>query len=437
MTGSHGSQRPDEGLRRDIGLLGASFLVLNGLIGAGIFALPAVLATDLGAFSPWLFPLFGLLMLCVVAAFSELASYFATSGGPVLYVSQAFGPFAGFQTGWLYYISRLTALAANTNVLILYAASLWPAVSEGAPRIATLIAICAALIVINVVGVKRAVHVLDGVTFLKVVPFLGLVVYGLYAAFDNLTIATRLPQFSAIEGAALLVIYAFLGFENSVVPAGETADPRRTIPRSLLITVVATAILYFLVQLSYVAVVGARSIEGAPMVEFGRVLAGPGGATLMIVVAMFSVAGNVMGAMVGAPRTTFALARDGSLPAWFAHVNGRFRTPDNSIIFLGLLACILAVTGSFVWLAVISTLARLIVYGLSIVALPKIRRRMRPPMTWSFGTMLKSYAVPLTGLGTCIFVIAQSSGDSWRMLFLFVVLGGVLYLGARRFAQSA
>ena len=426
-------QQSDEGLRRDIGLLGASFLVLNGLIGAGIFALPAVLATDLGAFSPWLFPLFGLLMLTVVASFGELAGYFNVSGGPVRYVATAFGPFAAFQTGWLYYISRLTALAANTNVLILYAASLWPALAEGVPRAIVLIVICALLTAINVIGVRRAVAVLDGVTFLKVAPLLGMVCYGLYAAFENVTLPAALPEFSAVEATALLVIYAFLGFENSVVPAGETAEPRRTIPRSLMITVIATAVLYFLVQLSYVAVVGAHQVEEAPLVEFGRILAGPAGALLITVVAIFSVMGNVMGAMVGAPRTTFALAREGSLPAWFGHVNARYRTPDNSIVFLGVLAGILAVTGSFVWLAVVSTLARLIVYALSIASLPRIRRVMQARARWGLGAGIVRYGVPAAGLATCIFVIAQSSADSWRRLLLFVLVGSALYLAARAF----
>ena len=432
MSGSTERAPTDEGLRRDIGLLGASFLVLNGMIGAGIFALPAVLAADLGAFSPWVFLVFGLFMLCVVWAFGELASYFSTSGGPVRYVSEAFGVFAGFQTGWLYYISRLTALAANTNVLILYAASLWPALSDPAPRAAALISICAAFTIINVVGVKRAVRVLDGLTFLKVVPLLGLVLYGLYVAFDNLTIPTQLPHISAIEGTALLVIYAFLGFENSVVPAGETKNPRKTIPRSLLITVIGTAFLYFLVQLSYVAVVGDRGVEGGPLVEFGRVLAGPAGATVITLVAVFSVAGNVMGAMVGAPRTTFALAREGSLPAWFAHVSTRFGTPDASIVFLGVLGCILAVTGSFVWLAVISTLARLIVYGVSILALPGIRRRRGRRPSRGVTALFLDYAVPAIALATCGFAMAQSKAESWQMLFLFVVFGGILYLIARR-----
>ncbi len=428
--------RPDERLKRDIGLLGASFLVLNGLIGAGIFALPAVLAEEMGAFSPWLFPLFGLLMLSVVLAFGELASYFRASGGPVLYTAEAFGPVVAFQTGWLYYLSRLTAVAANVNILILYASSLWPAIAEGPPRVAALVLICAALTIVNVVGVKRAVRALDGLTFLKVVPLLGMVVYGLFVAHDEVRWSGKLPELSAVEGTALLVMYAFIGFENPLVPAGETANPRRTLPRSLIVTVIATAALYFLIQLSYVAVVGERAVEGPPLVEFGRVLAGPAGAMLITLAAVFSVAGNLTGSMVASPRMTFALAREGALPAWFAHVSERFRTPDNSIIFLGALACLLAVTGSFVWLAVASTLARLLVYIASIAALPKIRRLAGVGPPTGAGAILVRYGVPAIGLGVCIFAIAQSTFESWRLLVVLVALGGVLYLAEQWLGRS-
>lgn len=436
MEGSFKFDRPDERLRRDIGFLGASFLVLNGLIGAGIFALPAVLAEQLGDFSPWLFPLFGLLMLCVVLAFGELARYFTASGGPVLYTAEAFGRFAAFQTGWLYYLSRLTAISANVNVLILYAAALWPLIGEGAPRVATLIGVCALLTLLNVIGVKRAVRTLDLLTFLKVAPLLVMVVYGLFVAADHVTIPDSLPGLSGIEATALLVIYAFVGFESAVVPAGETANPHRTLPRSLIVTILATAAIYFLVQLSYMAVIGERAVEGAPLVELGKVLAGPLGATIITLVAVASVAGNLMGSMVSSPRLTYSLAREGSLPAWFGHVSDRFRTPDNSIVFMGVIACILAVTGSFVWLAVISTLARLLVYIASIASLPRIRRRAGVPGVKNIGEMLLRYVVPGIGLGLCLFVVAQSTLEAWRMLFLFVVGGAVLYMiatGAWRF----
>ena len=110
-------------LVRGIGLLGASLLVLNGIIGAGIFALPATIAARAGELSPWLFLGVGLLVITIVLTLAELSSYFRESGGPVLYTSEAFGPLAGFNTGWIFYLGRLTAFAANTNVMVMYIGS--------------------------------------------------------------------------------------------------------------------------------------------------------------------------------------------------------------------------------------------------------------------------------------------------------------------------
>src|SRR5687768_771149 len=150
----------DSGLRREIGFTGSAFLAFNGVIGASIFALPATLQDQFGAFSPWLFPLFGLLVLVVALPFARTASHFPMSGGPVVYAA-VFGPAASFQAGWIYYVARVTALAANSNVLVTYVATLWPPLALGAWRAAAIVAVVALLTAINVAGVKKAVRLLD------------------------------------------------------------------------------------------------------------------------------------------------------------------------------------------------------------------------------------------------------------------------------------
>ena len=139
-----------------------------------------------------------------------------------------------------------------------------------------------------------------------------------------------------MEAAALLVLYAFVGFENSVVPAGETDDPRRTIPRALIATIVATAAIYFLVQLAYVAVMPAGAAPEAPLAAFAAALVGPAGALILAATALASIAGNVTGSMTATPRVTYALAGQGSLPGWFGGVSPRWATPANSVLFMGL-----------------------------------------------------------------------------------------------------
>jgi basic amino acid/polyamine antiporter, APA family len=413
------------GLRREIGFAGSAFLSFNGIVGAGIFALPATLHAHFGAFSPWLFPLFGLLVLLVTLPFARLAALMPQSGGPVAYTA-VFGPIASFQAGWLYYVARSAALAANANVFATYAAALWPPLGTPVGRAVTILALIGSLTLVNVVGVRRAIRTLDALTLLKALPLIGLAIWGLIEAAGTLPPPGPPPALSAIEGAALVILYAFIGFENSVVPAGETANPRRTIPRALIATVAATAALYFLIQLAYVAVMPAGATPAAPLAAFAEVLIGPAGAILLTATALASVAGNTSGAITSTSRITFALTEQGSMPGWFGRVSPRFATPANSVLFMGLVIAALALSGSFVWLAVVSTLARLAVYSASIAALPAARRRE------GLATGAGSYLLMAGGLGVCLWAALQSRWPSWLGLAVAVAAGFLLYALARR-----
>ena len=224
-----------------------------------------------------------------------------------------------------------------------------------------------------------------------------------------------------------MILYAFIGFENSTVPAEETADPRRTIPRALIGTVAATAGLYFLIQLAYVATMPAGSSPEAPLAAFAETLAGPAGALILTAAVLASVAGNACGAITSTSRVTFGLTEQGSLPHWFGRISASYGTPANSVLFMGAVVAVLALTGSFVWLAVLSTLARLGVYSLSIAALLRIDGR-RGAWPW---------VLSLPGLAVCLWAATQSGWQSWAGLALAVVAGVALYAVARRQAGSS
>ena len=408
----------DRGLKRDIGLTGSAFLSFNGIIGASIFVTPGILHQDFGAFAPWLFPLFGLLVLLIALPFARLAARFPNSGGPVAYTA-AFGPMAAFQVGWLYYLARIAALAANANVFATYAGSLWPPLGTMAGRAAVIAVLVGMLTFVNIVGVKRAIRALDALTLLKALPLVVLALWGLSQAANGLPPPGPPPPLSALEASALVILYAFVGFENSVVPAGETRNPGRTIPRALIATIVATAALYFLVQLAYAATMPAGPRPEAPLAAFAQALIGPAGAIILGITALASVAGNVGGSMTSTPRVTYALAAQGSLPRWFGAVSARFATPANSILFMGLAGTVLAISGSFLWLAIVSTLARLVVYAACIAALP----RARPGAA--------SLLLAGAGILVCAYAAAQSKWQSWAMLAGAVLVGFLLYALAR------
>jgi amino acid transporter len=412
------SDAPAPRLERRIGLWGAVLLSFNGAVGAAIFALPATLAADFGTFSPWLFPLIALGALLVIVPFSRSVAAFPDSGGPATY-GRVFGRLVGFELGWIYYAARAAAFAANANVLIAYLGRWVPSVEGGFARAITLVLLCAGLAIANVVGVERAMRLLAGFTLLKALP-LAVAAVAALLMFGPIPPPGAPPPLSEFEPGALLVFYAFVGFENLVVPAGETRRAATTLPRAILLTIGATTLLYFLVQLAFVTVFpdGGPKSE-APLIDLGARLAGPTGAVLLTIAAIASLGGNLHGIMTAVPRLTWAMGERRDLPSWFAAVSPKYRTPANSIVFLAAVAALLAVSGSFVWLAVVSTLARMIVYAVTIAALPRAPERPRlSPLHWVSGAV---------GIAICAWAAAQADAKAWLTLGALALAGLLLF----------
>jgi len=430
MTDDKGAQ-----LRRDIGFFGAAFLVLNAMIGAGIFALPGKVAVNAGLLSPWLFLAVGVVFLAVVLTFAELASYFRDSGGPVLYASYAFGPLAGFGTGWVLFLSRMTAFAANANVMAIYLGSLYPWFGEGIGRTTVISIVTLGLTYANILGVKDGVRTMGFFTVLKVLPLILLVLLGL----QHVTTGTLIPSASAViedlGGTTLLLVYAYVGFETMAVTAGETTEPRRVLPRALIRTVIGTGLLYFLIVLVFISVIPEDTYADATLVDVGRALAGPAGAIVITLAAVFSIGGNLAGTMIAAPRLIFSLAENRLLPAWFGNVHPRYATPDHSILVMGGLALAMALTGSFVELAVASSLSRMLSYIVCIASLPIIRNRADDTMKARAYRIRGGYLLPLVGLAICLWLTAQATAENWRTVGMLLAVGFVLYAVERRFLQ--
>jgi amino acid transporter len=415
-------------LERRIGLGGSILLSFNGVLGGAIFALPAILAADFGNFSPWLFPLVALVSLLIIVPFAKSAAAFPESGGPAAY-GAVFGRFTGFELGWIYYVARTAAFAANANVLAAYCARWWPGADQGLARAAIILTVCGVLTAVNIAGTKRALRLLGGLTFLKAVPLLIAAIAAIALSFP-LPAPGPLPEFSQLETGALLVFYAFVGFENGVVPAGETKRPATVLPRAILVTIGTTTLLYFLVQLAFIsALPGGGTDDKAPLIDLGHWLAGPIGAMVLTLAAIASLSGNLHGIMTSTSRVTYSLAARGDLPRWFASVHPRFVTPANSIAFLGVIAAVLALIGTYIWLAVISTLARLIVYSVTIAARPRAPGQAKPPVWF--------YVMGAAGIALCIWGAAQATAEAWRTLVALALAGALLYAIARRATGSA
>jgi len=414
-------------LRRDIGFFGAAFLALNAIIGAGIFALPGKIAVNAGLLSHWLFLVVGVLLLAVVLTFAELSSYYRQTGGPVLYATDAFGPFVGFSTGWALYLSRVTAFAANSNVLATYLASLSDVFAGEIARAVIISVVTVGLTYANVTAVRDGVRTMAVFTVLKVTPLLLLILLGL----QHVTATTLIPAapfiVSELGETTLLLIYAYVGFETIAITAGETSQPRRNLPRALVATVLSTGLLYFLIVLVFVSVVAPQDYGQATLVDVGRALAGPVGALGITLAAVFSIGGNLAGSILGAPRLIFSMAENRMLPAWFAHIHPKFATPHRSILLMAGMALILALSGSFVKLAVASSVVRLLSYIISIASLPAVRRKADEETRKNAYRLKGGYTIPIVGLAICCWLLAQSRAESWKVVSILLAIGGALY----------
>lgn len=411
-----------EPLLRELGVVGLWLVAINGVIGAGIFGLPAEAARLAGAWSPWIFLLCAALMLPIVAGYAALARRFDATGGPVLYAGAAFGQMVGFQAGWMFYIARLTAYSANASLMVATVAHFWPAAAEPRPRALLLTAVIGAFTLANALGVRRAVGTLGALTLLKLAPLLALVVVGLLhaptALFGALAGGTReAAQALDLGAAAVLVFYAYVGWESAAVPAGEAQDPRRDLPRALFWSLGVAALLYALLQAAAVAFLPTLSTEPRPLVALGEALLGEVGAALVVVGVIASVGGNIAGSMLSTPRITYALAQARSLPAWFGAVHPVHATPARSIVFYGVAGLVLAIAGSFVYLAVLSVLTRVLLYALCCGALPRLGGGWWP-------------AAP--ALAVCGWLLLQVQPSAWIATAAFVAVGSVLYAVARR-----
>jgi amino acid transporter len=406
-------------LPRRVGLGGALLLSFNGAVGAAVFALPATLASNVGAFAPWLFPLAGIVMLVIAIPFAKAAGSMPGHGGPALY-GAAFGRLAGFELGWLYYVARTAALAANVHVLVDYLLR-WAEVEggllvRGGLILLTILLLAAA----NIAGMTRALRLLGGLTLLKTLPLVALALLALL--IFPLPAVPSLPPLEPLQASLLLVFYAIVGFENAAVTAGETRDAERAVPRALLLTLGTIVILYALVQLAFLAAApDVPDGEKAPLLALGSALLGPAGALLILLAAVTSLLGNLHGNLAATPRVTYALARRDELPALLGAVHPRFASPHGSILFMALFAGLLALSGGFVWLAVVSVLARLVVYAVTIAAWLK-------PAGRSGGDKL----LGLLAILLCALVASQASLASWATLALLAVAGALLFLVAGR-----
>ena len=364
------AEQVDHQLVRGIGIPALTANIVSSTIGAGIFVIPATVAQGLGPAAPLAFVCCAIAMVLFVTCFAIAGSRVSLTGGLYAYVEVAFGRYVGFLAGVLYGLTALGAVAGVVNVLVNSVAVIAPFLGDPVMRIVVMLLVYGSLVLINIRGVREGAGAVTVITFAKVLPLLLFIGVGIFFIHPvNLTWSAW-PGSQALGDSVILLIFAFVGIEVALIPSGEVKNPSRTVPRAAYLALVITTIIYIMIQLVAQGTLGSElaNYKDAPLAEAAAKFLGNIGRTVLLAGATISAFGFVTSDILSSPRMIFAFGRDGALPAWFAHVHPRYRSPDVAIITYAVLAFALSITGTFEKLAVLSNVAVLLMYLLCCAA---------------------------------------------------------------------
>lgn len=413
---------------RVIGMSAAVLINLNGVVGAGIFALPALLYAGAGSLAPLAIFAFALLTASVLAVFGKLSTLFDQSGGGQLYIETAFGRFAGFEAGWCILGANIAARAANFHVIVSYLAAVFPVFDDPVVRMATILVLIALFTLLAISGTRRSIGAVWVGTVLKLAPILLLCLVGLVS--NGLPSEFVPPQFSEVEATALLLAYAFSGGAMSTIAAGETKDPHRTVYLSMFINLAIIAALYALVLLAYVAIAPADANVDRPLAAAADAVFGSWGGVLIGVAAIFSIGTGQLTYFVAMPRLLYGMGNRGLLPAAFARVSARFDTPWFAIAVYGLVVAFLALSGTFASLATLLVAAETLVLLGVLAAFAAMWRRNTGGMAATTGPRWM-VILPVAAIFQ-LWMLAQVPLSAALPTLGILVAGGLVFLLARR-----
>lgn len=422
---------------RTIGRWSLVALIINTMIGASIFGLPALIAARLGRLSPAGFLVAFAGIAVIAATMAEVASQFRETGGPYLYARAAFGRFLAIENGWLTWLTRIAAVSAVANLFIIYLGEFFPGVTTPFVRATVLTLLIAFLAVVNYRGVSGGNRLSNLFTVTKVTLLGFFVLAGLAALAFHPEIRVHPPSTPATSSdwfeAILLMVYSYGGFEAALIASGETRDSRKDIPFALFTAIGATTLLYIAVQYLVIHTIPNAGASAAPVVDSARHFLPHWAVQIVAGGTLVSAYGYLSANMLHTPRVTFAMGERGDFPAFFGRIHPSFRTPHVSIVIFAALVLLFSIAADFRWNALLSSVARMFVYGSVAAALPVLRKKH--PEAASFRLPGGIFFAALALVFTVVLITRMRRGE-------FVVIGATMslafvnWLWARRQADA-
>ena len=358
------------------GVLGIN--IVNMVVGAGIFALPGIIAVGLGSAAILAYAVCSVAVALVFLCFAEVGSRITRSGGSYAYIEEAFGPFAGFIASVLFWFGW--AALSDAGIAIVMAKTLaiaFPVLDEPLPRALLIIVVLAFLAGVNIRGAGSGIKLFVFNTIAKLVPLIMLVIVGLFAVNIEYLKITQWPTLHSVGTGAVLLFFAFGGAETALNVSGEIKNPSRTVPLGLLFGLTALLALYIGLQTVAQGVLGPELANNtaAPLAAAAKVVFGEWGAKMLLVGTVISIFACISGDMLNTPRLVFASALDGLMPRVLGKVHPKYKTPYVAIIFFATVIAITAISGTFKPVAVVASGSILTIYAGVSLAVIRLRQR--------------------------------------------------------------
>ena len=420
----------DEGLKRVVGVTGLSLNIINGTVGAGIFALPAIVGIELGGFSVFAYIFCGIMMAAIMLCYAEIGTRITTSGGSYAYVQAAFGDYAGFIVSWLAVFGwSILGSAALMNVIADSLAVIFPTFSNPWIRGLLFFVLLGFLVITNIRGAKEGVALIETITVVKLLPLFGIIIFG-FSLIDSENLHwEHLPSISIFGNTTLILFFAFAGFETALGVSGEIKNPKRTIPLGILFGGGFVLLLYLLLQTVTQGILGAEigAVKEAPLAAVAENIIGPIGGTVLLIAAAISCFGAVSTDVLNTPRVLYAGSNDGLFPKFLGKIHPKFATPHWSIICFSGLIFVFSISGGFKQLAILASAAILLIYLVVVLAMIKLRLKEKNSNENVF-KVPGGLIIPFIGIASITWLLTSLS--KWEVIssIIFIAVISIVYV---------
>lgn len=412
-------------LKRSIGKWSLVLLIINSIIGAGIFGLPSKVFGLSGVYSLLAFGVCAIVVMVFILCFAEVSSRFDKTGGPYTYAYKALGPFPAFLTGWLLLLSRIFNYATLINLLVIYLSFFSSIFSLPEIRIAIILVLTSFFTLINHIGVKDSTRVNNMLTIAKLLPLTAFIVIGLFNIQPGSLAATTSFEFSSFSTSVLLLVFAFGGFESVLINTGEVNNPRKNLPFALITGFIFIAIFYCLIQVVSIGTLPGLATSERPLADAARAFMGNWGGLLIATGALISITGTLNAIVLGGSRLPFAFSSEGQFPKIFSFIHPKRLTPTWSLLLFIAITTVVSLVWSFFSALTIGSIIRVMVYLM--VCISMIRLRQKKMAEKDYFKVRFGYFFAAAGIAFGGWLLFSSRWKELKQIGICLMVGIVFY----------